>query len=67
MAFSHFPVMEDGVYTGNIAAEDVETFDLGKKVNDYRYTLEGFCTQHRFVARRARSLCEKPDQYCAGA
>lgn len=42
MAFSHFPVMEDGVYTGSIAAEDVETFDLGKKVNDYRYTLEGF-------------------------
>lgn len=42
MAFSHFPVMEEGVYTGSIAAEDVETFDLGKKVNDYRYTLEGF-------------------------
>jgi Mg/Co/Ni transporter MgtE len=42
MAFSHFPVMEEGVYTGSIAAEDVETFDLEKKVNDYRYTLEGF-------------------------
>lgn len=42
LAFSHFPVMEDGIYTGSIAAEDVETFDLEKKVNDYRYTLEGF-------------------------
>lgn len=42
LAFSHFPVMEDGVYVGSIGADDVETFELDKKVNDYRYTLEGF-------------------------
>jgi predicted transcriptional regulator len=24
--FSHFPVVEEGVYIGSIAAEDIETF-----------------------------------------
>lgn len=40
--FSHFPVLQDGVYIGSIAADDVETFDSDKKLLDYRYTLEGF-------------------------
>ncbi|WP_298146026.1 CBS domain-containing protein [Flavobacterium sp.] len=40
--FSHFPVMEDGVYIGSIAAEDAETFDTSKMVSDYKYSLEGF-------------------------
>lgn len=42
LSFSHFPVMEEGVYSGCIAAEDAETFEADKKVADYRYTLEGF-------------------------
>ena len=40
--FSHFPIVEEGIYIGSIAAEDIETFDFDKKVTDYRFTLEGF-------------------------
>ena len=40
--FSHFPVMEEGVFVGNLSSEDVETFDFDKKIIDYKYTLEGF-------------------------
>lgn len=40
--FSHFPVIEDGIYLGCIALDDIETFDTDKKVSDYRYALEGF-------------------------
>lgn len=41
-AFSHFPVIDEGVYLGCIASDDVETFEMNKTVNDYRYTLAGF-------------------------
>ncbi|MFV8268589.1 CBS domain-containing protein [Flavobacterium sp. GT2N3] len=40
--FSHFPIVEEGVYIGSIASEDLETFESQKKVVDYRFTLEGF-------------------------
>ena len=40
--FSHFPIVEEGVYIGSIASEDLETFESDKKVVDYRFTLEGF-------------------------
>lgn len=40
--FSHFPVVEGGIYIGSIASEDVENFEIDKKVIDYRYTLSGF-------------------------
>jgi predicted transcriptional regulator len=43
--FSHFPIVEEGVYIGSIASEDLETFDSQKKVVDYRFTLEGFFTR----------------------
>lgn len=42
MTYSHFPVLEEGVYIGSIAVDDVDTFDTDKKVGDYRYTLEPF-------------------------
>ena len=42
IAFSHFPVLENDVFIGCIAAEDVETFEAQKKLSDYRYTVEGF-------------------------
>ncbi|MEO7979090.1 acetoin utilization protein acuB [Flavobacterium sp.] len=45
--FSHFPVLEDGIFIGSIAADDVETFDTDKKTIDYKYTLE------RFFARKS--------------
>jgi CBS domain containing-hemolysin-like protein len=40
--FSHFPVIEDGIYIGSIAADDIVTFETDKKIADYRFTLEGF-------------------------
>ncbi|TDE05274.1 CBS domain-containing protein [Flavobacterium sandaracinum] len=40
--FSHFPIIEQGIYIGSIAGDDLETFDPEKKVTDYRFTLEGF-------------------------
>ena len=40
--FSHFPVVEEGIYIGSIASDDVETFDSDKKIIDYRYALGGF-------------------------
>ncbi|MRX39697.1 CBS domain-containing protein [Flavobacterium sp. LC2016-23] len=45
--FSHFPVLENGIFIGSISADDVETFDTDKKAIDYKYTLE------RFFARKS--------------
>ncbi|OXA96225.1 CBS domain-containing protein [Flavobacterium hercynium] len=45
--FTHFPVLENGIFIGSIASEDVETFDTDKKAGDYKYTLE------RFYARKS--------------
>ncbi|KUJ60226.1 acetoin utilization protein acuB [Flavobacteriaceae bacterium CRH] len=45
--FSHFPVLENGIFIGSIASDDVETFDLDKKAIDYKYTLE------RYFARKS--------------
>jgi predicted transcriptional regulator len=47
--FSHFPVMEEGVFIGNISSEDVETFDYDKKIKDYKYTLEGFFSKENDI------------------
>jgi CBS domain containing-hemolysin-like protein len=47
--FSHFPVLNEGVFIGNIAADDVETFDADKKVNEYRYTLETFFARDNMI------------------
>ena len=45
--FSHFPILEDGIFIGSISSDDVETFDTDKKAIDYKYTLE------RFFARKS--------------
>lgn len=47
--FSHFSVLNEGVYIGSIAADDVETFDSDKKIADYRYTLEGFFARKNMI------------------
>jgi len=44
-SFSHFPIVNQGIFIGNISSEDAETFDETKKINDYLYTLEGFFTR----------------------
>jgi predicted transcriptional regulator len=45
LTFSHFPVVEEGIYIGSISSEDIETFDIDKKVIDYKYTLASFFTR----------------------
>jgi len=47
--FSHFPVLEEGIYIGSIASEDIETFDSLKKIFDYRYSLEGFFARENMI------------------
>ncbi len=47
--FSHFPVLEEGVYIGSVASEDIETFDLDKNITHYRYTLEGFFARTNMI------------------
>lgn len=49
LTFSHFPVIEEEIYIGSIASEDIETFDRDKKINDYRYTLERFFAKTNMV------------------
>lgn len=40
--FSHFPVLEQGVYIGSADAEDIELMDIEKTMNDARYNFERF-------------------------
>jgi predicted transcriptional regulator len=47
--FSHFPILENGIFIGSIAAENVETFDTDKKVIDYKYTLERFFSRNSMI------------------
>lgn len=47
--FSHFPVLNDGVFIGNISADDIDTFDSDKTINDYRYTLEAFFARENMI------------------
>jgi Mg/Co/Ni transporter MgtE len=42
LTFSHFPIVEEEVYIGSIASNDIETFESHKKISDYKYSLEGF-------------------------
>lgn len=49
VSYSHFPVIDEGIYIGSIATDDIETFDLDKKIIDYRYTLEGFFARKNMI------------------
>lgn len=47
--FSHFSVLNEGIYIGSIAADDIDTFDSDKKVADYKYALEGFFARDNMI------------------
>lgn len=47
--FSHFPVLENGIYMGCLTLADIEIFDTDKKISDYRYTLEGFFVRDNMI------------------
>ena len=49
VSYSHFSVVEEGVYIGCIAADDVDTFDSDKKIIDYKYALEGFFARKNMI------------------
>ncbi len=49
LAFSHFPVVEEQIYIGSIASEDIETFNSDKKIIDYRYSFEKFFVRTNMV------------------
>ena len=49
VAMDHFPVLHEGIYIGCMAADDVETFDMDKKVTDYNYALEGFFARKNMI------------------
>lgn len=40
--FSHIAVAEEGRFLGLLSENDLETFEEGKKIEDYRYELETF-------------------------
>ena len=40
--FTHFPILQSGVFIGNINSEDIDTFDEDKKISDYLYASEVF-------------------------
>jgi CBS domain-containing protein len=40
--FSHFPVLEEGIYIGCAGAEDTELMDIDKTLGDVRYTFDRF-------------------------
>ncbi|MFD1603913.1 CBS domain-containing protein [Flavobacterium artemisiae] len=47
--FSHFPVLENGIFIGSIASDDVETFDIDKNASDYKYALERFFARSSMI------------------
>jgi len=47
--FSHFPILNEGVFIGNISVDDIDTFDSDKTINDYRYTLEAFFARENMI------------------
>jgi Mg/Co/Ni transporter MgtE len=47
--FSHFPIIDSGVYVGSISSVDVETFETQKTISDYRYALEGFFVRDSMI------------------
>ncbi len=49
VSFSHFPVVENGIYIGSIASNDIETFDFLKKISDYKYSFDGFFARKNMI------------------
>ncbi len=47
--FSHFPIVEESIYIGSIAADDVETFDADKPIYHYKYAMEGFFARNNMI------------------
>lgn len=49
LTFSHFPVVEENIYIGSIAADDVVTFEGNKSIKEYRYTFDAFFVRTNMI------------------
>src|ERR1041384_2684956 len=49
VTFSHFPVVEESIYIGCISGDDVDTFEMDRKISHYRYAMEGFFARTSMV------------------
>ena len=49
VSYSHFPVLENGVFLGSISSDDIGLFDLDKNLSDYKYNLDVFFTRKNAV------------------
>jgi len=49
VSFSHFPILEEKIFIGCIASDDIETFDVDKNAADYKYALEGFFARNNMI------------------
>ena len=47
--FSHFPVLENGVYIGCAGSEDTELLDIEKTMDEARYTFERFFVRFNMI------------------
>jgi CBS domain-containing protein len=47
--YSHFPIMDNGIYIGSISSVDIETFESQKSIVDYRYSFEGFFVRESMI------------------
>lgn len=43
--YSHFPVLEEGIYIGSLAKDDAEMFNTTNSINEHKFSL------HRFFVR----------------
>lgn len=48
-SYSHLAVVDNGVFIGSIAIDDIENFDSDKTINEYRYGLEGFYVRSSMI------------------
>jgi len=47
--YSHFPLLDNGIYLGCISSVDSETFESEKSIQDYRYSFEGFFVRDTMI------------------
>lgn len=48
-SYSHFPLLDNGIYLGCISSVDSETFESEKSIRDYRYSFEGFFVREAMI------------------
>ena len=47
--FSHFPVVDEGIFIGSISADDVDGFESDTILANYKYTFNGFFARENMI------------------